>query len=175
MIGWDEIAEINALLDHGETGQDVAGWFGVSGARISQISLHVLKRSKKSLLDRLEAKTDFYGPGGCWLWTGTTEVRGYGTLVTKKRNRKKVHRLAWELLVGPIPDGKELHHRETCPKRCLNPAHLLPLTHREHMWLHFGKSDPDVLRQRNRERMRRHAAKKKLMKSGPHAGQMGLE
>jgi hypothetical protein len=39
--------------------------------------------------------------------------------------------MAYELLVGPIPQGKELHH--TCRnRRCCNPAHLQPLTRSEH-------------------------------------------
>ena len=41
------------------------------------------------------------------------------------------HRFAYELLVGPIPEGMELDHRSTCPKRCVNPAHVRPTTHKQ--------------------------------------------
>jgi hypothetical protein len=39
--------------------------------------------------------------------------------------------LAYELLVGPIPDGLDLDHRHTCPKHCVNPAHLRPATRKQ--------------------------------------------
>jgi hypothetical protein len=59
-------------------------------------------------------------PDGCWLFTGSTN-RGYGQIIIAGR-RRPTHRVAYELLVGPIPVGHELHHRETCPKNCVNPS-----------------------------------------------------
>lgn len=63
----------------------------------------------------------------CWLWTGTA-LNGYGQFRWGKM--RKAHRVAYELLVGPIPDGKELDHlcRVT---RCVNPLHLEPVSRRE--------------------------------------------
>ena len=68
--------------------------------------------------------------GECWLWTGTCSPKGYGYIGV---NYKKllVHRFAWELLVGPIPDGMEIDHRPTCPKCCVNPDHLRVVTHKQ--------------------------------------------
>jgi hypothetical protein len=61
----------------------------------------------------------------CWLWLG--QVRnGYGRM---RLNGKliSVHRFAYELLVGPIPDGLTLDH--LCRNRsCVNPDHLEPVT-----------------------------------------------
>lgn len=75
------------------------------------------------------------GPGGCWLWTGATVKGGYGELKLGGRV-VYVHRLAWQLLRGPLEQGLDLHHRVTCPKHCANPDHLEPLTPTEHRRRH---------------------------------------
>lgn len=70
---------------------------------------------------------------GCWLWTGATTTRkgdpdGYGVLRVENRNML-VHRLLYEAFRGPIPDGLECDH--LCRvRRCVNPAHIEPVTHR---------------------------------------------
>ena len=68
---------------------------------------------------------------GCWIWTGTVLNNGYGQV--KLRTRKHLtHRFFYEHIVGPIPDGMYLDHlcRE---KRCVNPAHLEPVTPQENV------------------------------------------
>ena len=66
---------------------------------------------------------------GCWLWTAYRRPDGYGQFRVGSR-MVKAHRFAYELLVGPIPDGRETDH--LCRVRhCVNPAHLEPVTHRE--------------------------------------------
>lgn len=73
---------------------------------------------------------------GCWVWGGCC-TRGYGVITvgsTKDNSRRtrRVHRLVYELLVGPIPAGLELDH--LCRVRgCANPAHLEAVTHRENV------------------------------------------
>lgn len=75
--------------------------------------------------DRFWAKVD--KSGGCWLWTAFVHPNGYGIF---KVGRKAVgaHRVAYELLVGPIPEGYEIDHRTSCPRNCVNPAHLRSVT-----------------------------------------------
>lgn len=71
------------------------------------------------------------GDDGCWLWTGAKDHWGYGKIRTGVgRQQKVVHRVAYELLVGAIPDGLQLDHlcRQTS---CVNPAHLEPVTGKE--------------------------------------------
>jgi hypothetical protein len=52
---------------------------------------------------------------------------------------RSAHIVAWELLIGPIPEGRELHHR--CEnKGCANPWHLLPLTSAEHKAQHLNQN-----------------------------------
>jgi hypothetical protein len=66
----------------------------------------------------------------CWLWTGCLARGGYGHFWNGTR-QVGAHRYAYELLVGPIPEGMQLDHRLTCPKRCVNPAHLRPATNKQ--------------------------------------------
>lgn len=68
---------------------------------------------------------------GCWLWMATTH-KGYGKFaVGSKRdgtNRNVLaHRYAYELWVGPIPEGLVLDHLCRTPG-CVNPNHLEPVT-----------------------------------------------
>lgn len=65
--------------------------------------------------------------GDCWLWTAGTFRGDYGQFWTGS-TKVSAHRFAYELMVGPIPEGMQLDHQHTCPKRCVNPAHLRPTT-----------------------------------------------
>jgi hypothetical protein len=45
---------------------------------------------------------------------------------------RMVHNVAYEVFIGPIPEGKELDH--ICRNRwCWNPDHLEPVTHKQNM------------------------------------------
>ena len=67
----------------------------------------------------------------CWIWTGSQSGRiktgeGYGSI---KRNGRSMlaHRVMYELLVGPIPEGLQLDH--LCRNHiCVRPDHLEPVT-----------------------------------------------
>lgn len=66
---------------------------------------------------------------GCLIWDGWTNDDGYGYVHHEGRDQP-VHRVAYELAVGPIPDGHEIDHR--CRRRaCLEPSHLEAVTHAE--------------------------------------------
>lgn len=85
---------------------------------------------------RFWAKVDRNGPvppsrpelGACWLWTASRNVRrgGYGQVKIAGRVRR-AHIVAYELVIGSVPEGKQLDH--LCDvTHCVNPAHLRPKT-----------------------------------------------
>ena len=63
----------------------------------------------------------------CWVWPGSLATGGYGLTPIRGADGKKrtigVHRLAYEAVIGPIPDGLQIDH--LCRNRaCFNPYHL---------------------------------------------------
>ena len=63
--------------------------------------------------------------GDCWLCSAYCDPDGYGRMQRAGRSQA-AHRAAYELLVGPIPEGLTLDH--LCRMRdCCNPAHLEPV------------------------------------------------
>lgn len=79
---------------------------------------------------------------GCWIWLWLVDRKGYGRVRYQGR-QTKAHRLAYELAVGPIPDGAFVLHSCDNPS-CVNPCHLSLGDHAENM--------------RHRAERRRHAS-----------------
>jgi hypothetical protein len=95
----------------------------------------------------------------CWLWTGAlnapegTRSGGYGVVGTTRPKTALAHRVAWELVNGPIPAGMVVAHR--CDnRRCVNPAHLFIGTQKDNVHDMLAKG-----RQRNQFKHRTHCCR----------------
>lgn len=80
----------------------------------------VSRMPRETLTERFWAKVAKAGPYECWEWTGSTHP--YGSISVDGKTAY-AHRVAYELAVGPIPEGLHIDH--LCRnKGCVNPAHL---------------------------------------------------
>lgn len=84
--------------------------------------------------DRLNRRTEMLDDG-CIVFTGPLDKQGYGRILHRGEKRL-VHRVSYEIFVGEIPDGLQVHH--TCENRaCVNPAHLVTVTPKAHSAEHL--------------------------------------
>ena len=68
---------------------------------------------------------------GCWVWQGHLDKDGYAKFVQyTKYKSTRAQRIAYELCIGPIPEGFVTDH--TCRNRaCVKPSHLEAVSSRE--------------------------------------------
>lgn len=105
---------------------------------------------RPSLEERIWSKIDTSGgPVACWPWLDHRCIEGYGKFwVDRSQTSAMAHRVAYELVLGPIPVGMTIDHRchtealraGLCPggrsclhRRCCNPDHLDPVTHADNV------------------------------------------
>lgn len=106
--------------------------------------LDAFARLPETLRDRIDRQLP--RATGCWLWLGPIHyngrsddrARGYGRQswrrdlndTTSLSKNWLAHKLIYELLIGPVPDGLVLDHlKERCSaRRCVRPDHVEPVT-----------------------------------------------
>jgi hypothetical protein len=98
------------------------------------------------LVDRESGHRVSYVVGECWLWKGNRGVRGYGRFSRRHRNYL-AHRIAWELIHGPVPVGLLVCHHCDVP-HCVRPTHL---------FLGTGKDNQQDAARKGRMRGERHS------------------
>jgi hypothetical protein len=68
---------------------------------------------------------------GCWNWQRSLKDMGYGR-ISWRGEAVRVHRVSYELFIGPIPPGYTIDH--LCRNRgCINPEHLEAVTRGENV------------------------------------------
>lgn len=114
----------------------VCGAEYISQRRVTQQYCSITCRGKgqsSSLVDRFWPKVNKDGPipphrpelGPCWIFTGYCDRDGYGKIGAGDGTQKALYanRVAYEIQVGPIPDGfQALHHCDNPP--CCRDTHL---------------------------------------------------
>jgi len=83
------------------------------------------------MIDRFWSKVDVGDADECWEWQAATNGNGYGVFYVSGGRAQPfqtyAHRVAHELMKGPIPDGLVIDHLCRNPS-CVNPAHLRAVT-----------------------------------------------
>lgn len=85
----------------------------------------------------------------CWLWTGYKTDKGYGAIETgwkSTKRRHQAHRVAYELIVGPIPDGQVKDSNRLYARRC-------PVCLRDQARKKYWKN-PELYRMRKKKALR---------------------
>ncbi len=88
-------------------------------------------------------KVDIQGVEDCWVWTAGTR-NGYGQIGVLGKI-PYAHRVGWELVYGPIPNGFCVLHSCDNPP-CCNPEHWFLGTHQDNM------NDKELKNRHNRPR-----------------------
>jgi HNH endonuclease len=84
---------------------------------------------RKPLADRFWPKVNRGLQDECWEWLAYRNPAGYGMIGSGGDTGRPflAHRVAYELLVGSIPEGLQIDH--LCRNRgCVNPAHMETVT-----------------------------------------------
>jgi hypothetical protein len=84
-----------------------------------------MKFTDEQALEAMWRRVDRNGPGGCWLYKGKANIRGYPTMVWRNDRKLLVHRFMYQLAHGTLPRGRSVLCLHRCDNpRCVNPGHI---------------------------------------------------
>ena len=98
------------------------------------MKLKLTKREQQRFLDKIKVNPET----NCWEWQACKSGGGYGKFGFRGKTVLS-HRLAYQCIIGEIPEGMELDHvrinqtPELCSRACCNPEHLEAVTHQQNM------------------------------------------
>lgn len=118
-----------------------------------------MKKTRKTrpLEDRFWEKVEIRDWQDCWLWQGSTGSDDHGQISIGGGVLVGAHRVVYEMLVGPIPDGLVIDHVVAwgCTTGlCVNPLHLEAVTQAENT--RRGRN-PSAINGRKTQCIRGHA------------------
>ncbi len=94
--------------------------------------------------ERFWSRVEKHGDA-CWRWRGARHHRGGHGCFKVGGFNYIAHRVAYELVKGPIPDGLMLDH--LCRNRaCVNPDHLEAVSNRDNQMRGFTLSSKNALK-----------------------------
>jgi len=109
-------------------GENYGGWSNQISGPFGCFCIRKIKAAKR--LERDHQKLT----NGCWEFTGPRLYSGYGDMKLMFQGKfiRPVHRIAWILVNGPIPEGLTVEHK--CRNRaCINVAHMELVTLQENI------------------------------------------
>lgn len=106
------------------------GWCNRHYQRWYRLGDPLASAKRRPWQERFWEKVDRRGDDECWPWLAALSDKGYGMFNATFSGTGVAHRIAYMLLIGPVPDGLVLDH--LCRVRhCVNPSHLEPVTAEE--------------------------------------------
>lgn len=101
------------------------------------MKITTLTQRRKSIFEKIMARTNIDPDTGCWIWQGPTSGKGrgggYGRMSLDGQT-VAVHIVMFVNFFGFVPGKKQIDHQ--CNNRlCCNPDHLQMVTHKQNQKL----------------------------------------
>lgn len=119
--------KVTAIADHTD---NTYGYVGGKHKRFLRGHRKAVMTADEAFIELVKPRISTQDTDDCWVYTGTTDKRGYGSVMVggghPKGKRIKVHRIAWAVFCNlgilPTPDQFVMHRCDNPP--CVNPQHL---------------------------------------------------